>query len=125
MECGGLTPLWISSACDPANALRHSKLKAASSRSTPKRISMAGEYWLAMRADGFPGTDGKASDPWDVSSPSLFNAIMNEIATRNPQGQVCVHIGPGIFQAKRIDLMICALPATTGVNKSVVIVETS
>lgn len=58
---------------------------------------MAGEYWLAMRADGFRG-EGKASDPWDASSPSLFNSVMVNIATINPQGQVCIHIGPGIFQ---------------------------
>jgi hypothetical protein len=58
---------------------------------------MAGEYWLAMRADGFKG-QGSALDPYDASSPSLFNSLLNKLADDHPNGQVTVHIGPGIFQ---------------------------
>jgi hypothetical protein len=58
---------------------------------------MAGEYWLALRADGCKG-QGTASDPLDASSPFLFGALMKKFADDNPNGQVCIHIGPGIFQ---------------------------
>jgi hypothetical protein len=58
---------------------------------------MAGEYWLALRADGFEG-EGSAVNPLDASSPSLFAALMQQFADDHPNGQVCIHIGPGIFQ---------------------------
>ena len=58
---------------------------------------MAHEYWLALRPDGFKGS-GTAIDPYDASSPALFNSLMLKFATDNPSGRVCVHIGPGIFQ---------------------------
>jgi hypothetical protein len=52
------------------------------------------EIWLAIRTDGMLGT-GIPSDPYDASSPSLFDTLMDNFGNNTT-----VHLGPGIYQTR-------------------------
>ena len=52
------------------------------------------EVWLALRADGALGS-GSATDPYDASSPTLFDDRMDSFQTFTT-----IHLGPGIFQTR-------------------------
>ena len=52
------------------------------------------EVWLALRTDGALGS-GSATDPYDASSPTLFDDRMDSFQTFTT-----IHLGPGIFQTR-------------------------
>ncbi len=56
------------------------------------------EVWLSLRQDGAIGS-GSAADPYDASSPTLFDDRMNSFGAAGANTRV-VHIGPGIFQTR-------------------------
>lgn len=50
------------------------------------------DTWVAYRTDGITGS-GTQSDPFDGSTQTKFDALMNGFGT-----YTCVHLGPGTFQ---------------------------
>src|ERR1051326_7105136 len=60
----------------------------------PFPIETRKEVWLALRADGALGS-GSAQDPYDSSSPGLFDDRMNSF-----QANTTIHLGPGVFQTR-------------------------
>src|SRR5437870_5147557 len=52
------------------------------------------EFWIAIRTDGYKGT-GTEVDPYDGSSPTIFDALMNSFPPNTT-----IHLGPGIFQTQ-------------------------
>ena len=58
-------------------------------------MSTPAEVWLALRQDGAVG-DGSAANPFDASSPTLFDTLMRSFQTSTR----VIHLGPGIFQTR-------------------------
>jgi hypothetical protein len=53
------------------------------------------EIWIAVRADGLPGT-GTQADPYDGSTVDKFDALMYGFRYASNLG---VHLGPGVFRS--------------------------
>jgi hypothetical protein len=53
--------------------------------------------WIAARNDGVAGT-GTHNDPYDGSTATKFDGVMNMIVTNYAGIKTCVHLGPGTFQ---------------------------
>src|ERR1051325_7715532 len=57
------------------------------------------EVWVAMREDGVDG-DGSVGNPYDGSSPTIFDARMRSFqeAGDSERFPLLIHLGPGVFQ---------------------------
>jgi hypothetical protein len=54
------------------------------------------DVWIAARTDGIKGS-GTISDPWDGSTQTKFDGVMQTIAAQFPNQKVAIHLGPGTF----------------------------
>jgi hypothetical protein len=52
--------------------------------------------WITVRADGIKGS-GTVGDPYNGSTQTLFDGVMQTIASQFPNQKVAIHLGPGTF----------------------------
>jgi len=56
--------------------------------------------WIAARTDGIKGCGTTPGDPFDGSTQSRFDAVMQTIAAQFPGKKVAIHLGPGTFETR-------------------------